>query len=70
MQKTLLFILVLAFARCGIEEEKAEAAPDSSQAYGLQTVVIDSCEYLIKNWNGNSGLMSHKGNCAYCKKRK
>jgi len=33
----------------------------------IKIVKIDSCEYLFGDW-GNATILTHKGNCQYCKK--
>lgn len=35
----------------------------------LTTVVYDSCEYVV-GVHSESGVMTHKGNCRFCKERK
>lgn len=36
----------------------------------FKIMVIDTCEYLIFDFGLNSAVMSHKGNCKFCLKRK
>lgn len=36
--------------------------------YEISILEYDSCEYLISD-NGYSQMMTHKGNCKYCKQR-
>lgn len=40
---------------------------------GFNIVIIDSCEYLIKDETAGYsgyGYFAHKGNCRYCKERR
>ena len=34
----------------------------------IKIVEIDSCEYLWGDW-GNATVLTHKGNCKYCKQK-
>lgn len=46
---------------------------DKSDADGFETIVVDSCEYLYKripSTGGGYDVMSHKGNCRFCKERR
>ena len=62
------------------QAKKEKARKDSireARYHGFQVIVIDSCEYLIKErketrgHNGYGfGLMSHKGNCKFCEERR
>ena len=40
----------------------------TEKGVGFNTIVIDSCEYLIGG-SSYQGYMAHKGNCKYCKER-
>lgn len=35
----------------------------------IRLIVIDSCEYIGVIEHGHSDLLTHKGNCKYCKQR-
>lgn len=64
-------LATLAIVSC---ENKTEAEiEEAKRLKGFNTVVIDSCEYLIKKevagYQGY-GYFSHKGNCRFCKERK
>jgi hypothetical protein len=62
------------------QAKKEKARQDSireARFKGFQVIVIDSCEYLIKERKetcGHNGygwsFMSHKGNCKFCKERR
>ena len=61
-----------------VKQEKARKDSIREARYhGFQVIVIDSCEYLIKErretrgYNGYGwGFMSHKGNCKFCEERR
>jgi len=51
-------------------EKAREDSTNKVRYHGFNVVVIDSCEYLIKIdavTHHSYGLMSHKGNCKFCK---
>ncbi len=64
MKKILLFaIAALMMVGCSGE----------SGTNGFETIVVDSCEYLIKDrffGNHGYGYLAHKGNCRFCKERR
>ena len=64
-------LATLAIVSC---EYRTEAEREEAKRLnGFNTVVIDSCEYLIKEETGGYqgyGYFAHKGNCRYCKERK
>lgn len=35
--------------------------------YSLQTMVVDSCEYLYAYTGKSNFILTHKGNCKYCR---
>ena len=63
------YVLLVAVIFCGCEDRppmQTEVRGTDERNY--QTIVIDSCEYLIRQ-NGHAGFMSHKGNCKFCAER-
>ena len=57
MKKIILLTLTtLMMVGCG------SGSYDTSKSIGLNTIVIDSCEY-ISGYN----RLAHKGNCRFCK---
>ena len=58
-----LFI-VFAIQRC----DNAYSDYPTREGIGFNTIVIDSCEYVIGH-RSYQGYMAHKGNCKYCKMR-
>lgn len=76
-----LLIVLLFFISCtGLKKEELETAKitkvkvvPSKEVYSqykwLTVYVIDSCEYVGYLKYSKSGVLSHKGNCKFCKKR-
>lgn len=64
MKKILLFaVAALMMVGCS----------DESVTDDLNTIVVDSCEYLYKEVPTSGGpyaAMAHKGNCRFCKERR
>jgi hypothetical protein len=63
------YAVLVAVIFCGCEDRppmQTEVRGTDERNY--QTIVIDSCEYLIRQ-NGHVGFMSHKGNCKFCAER-
>ena len=63
---------------CTSSEGKTKIKPQANNN-GFHTIVVDSCEYLIKseyhskNYSSTEwgyGYMAHKGNCRLCKERR
>lgn len=59
------------------QAKKEKARQDSTMRAnynGFQVIVIDSCEYLIREETRGHylgfGYMSHKGNCKFCEERR
>ena len=59
------------------QEKAREDSIREARFKGFQVIVIDSCEYLIKErketmgYRGYGlGFMSHKGNCKFCEERR
>ena len=59
----LLTLTVLMMTGC--EYQNADGSYDTSRSLMLETVVIDSCEYISGYYT-----LSHKGNCKFCEKRR
>lgn len=58
-------------------EKARQDSIKEAKYHGFRTIVIDSCEYLIKtekrgggDWSTRSGYMAHKGNCRFCEERR
>ena len=72
MEKIICLIFtVLAIVSC---EHRTEAEREEAKRLcGFNIVIVDSCEYLIKEETGGYqgyGYFAHKGNCRFCKERK
>ena len=75
--KTLTLLIALAtcitfFGCASVSKERNEATsiqiPFKIYGIGVEVITIDSCEY-IHIGEGANGMLSHKGNCKYCKQR-
>ena len=78
MKNILLLLTALMMVGCTSSEEKTKIKPQTNNN-GFHTIVVDSCEYLIKseyhskNYSSTEwgyGYMAHKGNCRFCKERR
>ena len=82
MKKLLIILAVILMFGCESRTEeqryrdylakKEKAKQDSimeAKFKGFRVIEIDSCEYLIRS-GYSFGLMSHKGNCKFCKERR
>ncbi len=49
----------------GCDYKNPDGSYDTSRSISLETIVIDSCEY-IDAYN----RLAHKGNCRFCKERR
>lgn len=70
MNKLLLATLILVFSSCTqqtIETKKTEYYIRGS-INPIELTIIDSCEYFLGDW-GNATVLTHKGNCKFCKQR-
>jgi hypothetical protein len=67
MKKILLFVTAVLFmAACDMPTENLEAPyGGNSGTTVFQTILIDSCEYII-----GYERLAHKGNCKYCAERR
>ena len=77
MKKILLAVTALMMVGCTSSERKTKVKPQTN-SNEFQTIVVDTCEYLIKseyhckNYSSTEwgyGYMAHKGNCHFCKER-
>ena len=68
MKKLLIIpILLLSCAESNVEKKKTQYIIQEGWS-GLEVVTVDSCEYLFGPW-GNAAVLTHKGNCKFCKNR-
>jgi hypothetical protein len=76
MNKTIKNIILLIFTALimvGCEYKSEAEIEEAERLNGFNTVVIDSCEYLIMSKSAvqaGYGYFSHKGNCRFCKERR
>lgn len=61
-----LIIVIIAFSIKTCQNSKCQIIDENGDYW--KVIVIDSCEY-IERFEGHAGLLSHKGNCRFCKER-
>ena len=64
IKKTILLALT-ALMMVGCDYQNPDGSYDTSKSRTMQTVVIDSCEYIKDYYK-----LAHKGNCRFCKDRR
>lgn len=65
-----MMLATLAIVSC---EYKTDVEIERERLNGFNIVIVDSCEYLIKNESfgqGGCAYFAHKGNCRFCKERR
>ena len=68
--KKILIIPILLLISCtesNVDKKKTKLVVIDTYS-PVEIVVIDSCEYLFGPW-GNATVLTHKGNCKFCKNR-
>lgn len=65
---TIILSLAMVLMGCGKINISNEDIIKDIQDNHL-VIVIDSCEYIGFNFLHNNSLLTHKGNCKYCKQR-
>lgn len=72
----LLFVLLISLVSCDRRtEDEIRQEKIAELSEGFNVVVIDSCEYLIRqrvdpvSFKRGYGFMAHKGNCKFCEER-
>lgn len=75
MKTTINILIIWVLVGVGIFCGKVEAGPKISKSevkiekafvpegFKFQIITIDSCEYIARSIGGNTGLLTHKGNC-------
>lgn len=64
MKKILFIITLIAITGCSDDDRNPDGSYDTSKSSYVETVVIDSCEYISAY-----SQLAHKGNCRFCKNR-
>lgn len=62
--KKLVLLALSAMIMVGCNYRNPDGSYDTSKSMTMETVVIDSCEYVY-----GSNRLAHKGNCKYCQQR-
>lgn len=68
-----MLLILTALIIVGCEYRSEAEREEAKRLNGFNTIVIDSCEYLIKSKASGYygyGYFSHKGNCRFCKERR
>ncbi len=71
--KKIIFLIFTVLSIVSCEYRTEAEIEEAKRLNGFNTVVIDSCEYLIrKDASGHQGYgyFAHKGNCRYCEERR
>lgn len=63
--KKISLLTLTAFIAVGCDHQNADGSYSTSGSLMMETVVIDSCEY-ISAYN----RLAHKGNCRFCVERR
>lgn len=48
----------------------AEKSTQPRELHGMNTYIVDSCEYVGHAIGYRTGVLAHKGNCRFCAERK
>jgi uncharacterized protein YcfL len=64
MKKIILLALTTLMV-VGCDYKNPDGSYDTSKSLMIQTIVIDSCEYIEGYYT-----LAHKGNCKYCAERR
>lgn len=63
--KNIILLALATLMMAGCDYQNPDGSYDTSRSISLETIVIDSCEY-IDAYN----RLAHKGNCRFCKERR
>ena len=69
MNKLIVILLILSSCTQQTVDSKKTEYYFSNAVNPIELTIIDSCEYLYGPW-GNATILTHKGNCRFCKQRK
>ena len=62
--KKLVLLALAALMMVGCNYQNPDGSYDTSKSMTMETVVIDSCEYISGYYR-----LAHKGNCRFCQER-
>lgn len=66
--KKLFLLFAIALASCETKNATINSTEVVINGYEIRNYEIDGCEYI--GWlNGNSSVLTHKGNCKFCTER-
>lgn len=65
MKRNLILLALTTLMVVGCDEQNPDGSYNTSRSLMLETLVIDSCEY-ISGFN----RLAHKGNCRFCTERR
>ena len=63
--KRIILLAFTALIMVGCDYQNPDGSYDTSKSLTMQTIVIDSCEYIECYYR-----LAHKGNCRFCKERR
>ena len=63
--KKIILLALTALVMVGCDYQNPDGSYDTSKSLTIETVVIDSCEYISGYYK-----LAHKGNCRFCKERR
>lgn len=75
MKRCLAVMVLVLIAGCGVEKPYGGKIAINNKGLNngdhyVRVAEIDGCEYIIFEEGTNSQMMSHKGNCKFCKERR
>lgn len=63
--KTIILLALATLIMVGCDWKNPDGSYDTSKSLYLETIVIDSCEYIDGYYK-----LAHKGNCRFCTERR
>jgi hypothetical protein len=63
--KKIILLAFITLMMVGCEYQNPDGSYNTSKSLMMETVVIDSCEYISGYYK-----LAHKGNCRFCKERR
>lgn len=64
--KKILLLISIALMSCETKNISEIKSDFVYQGRSINIITMDSCEYISYYLGGNSGVLTHKGNCKYC----